>query len=188
MRTFLFTSLLFILLILADGCVNQNEKTLSIQTTTWNQEFKEILPLLGHRNWILVVDKAFPLQNGEGIQVVYTSDSLLRVLDWVLNALNASTHIKPIVYTDAELDYLEPGQVPGIDTYRQSLYALIGEGSHKILHDSVFVKIGKASELFQILVLKTDEVIPYSSVFLELDCRYWGPEQEGQLRDSMLVK
>lgn len=28
----------------------------------WKQQLDRELPLLGHRNWILVVDKAFPMQ------------------------------------------------------------------------------------------------------------------------------
>jgi len=47
------------------------------------------------------------------------------------------------------------------------------------------VKIAKASELFRIVVLKTEQVIPYSSVFLQLDCKYWPAENEKQLRESM---
>jgi hypothetical protein len=43
----------------------------------------------------------------------------------------------------------------------------------------------KAAKLFSITVLKTEEVIPYSSVFLELDCSYWGAEKEKKLRDLM---
>ena len=32
---------------------------------------------------------------------------------------------------------------------------------------------------------KTNEVIPYSSVFIELDCKYWSPEKEKTLRHAM---
>jgi len=28
-------------------------------------------------------------------------------------------------------------------------------------------------------------ILPYTSVFLQMDCAYWGPEQEKQLRDQM---
>ncbi len=151
----------------------------------WQEKLENTLPLLGHRNWILVVDKAFPLQNGAGIAVVYAPDSLLNVLQTVLYSLRKCTHIKPLIYTDAEMDYLDPSEVKGLAAYKESLQELLPEQTEKILHDSVFVKIKKASELFSILVLKTDEVIPYSSVFLELDCKYWTPEQEKSLRMRM---
>jgi len=29
---------------------------------TWQEELERMLPLMGHRNWVLIVDKAFPLQ------------------------------------------------------------------------------------------------------------------------------
>ena len=50
-----------------------------------------------------------------------------------------------------------------------------------ILHDSVFTKINEASKLSKVFVLKTDETIPYSSVFLELDCKYWTDKKENDL-------
>ena len=54
-----------------------------------------------------------------------------------------------------------------------------------ILHDSVFTKLDEASKLFKIVVLKTNETIPYTSVFLQLDCSYWNAEKEKQLREKM---
>lgn len=54
-----------------------------------------------------------------------------------------------------------------------------------ILHDSVFTKLDEASKLCTIVVLKTNETIPYTSVFLQLDCSYWNAEKEKQLREKM---
>jgi hypothetical protein len=54
-----------------------------------------------------------------------------------------------------------------------------------LLHDSVFVKIDSASKLFSVVVLKTEETIAYSSVFIELDCKYWNSDQEKDLRKQM---
>jgi hypothetical protein len=56
------------------------------------------------------------------------------------------------------------------------------------LHDTVFVKMDAAAKLFSITVLKTEEVIPYSSVFIELDCAYWGGDKEQALRKLMKGK
>jgi hypothetical protein len=39
--------------------------------------------------------------------------------------------------------------------------------------------------MFRILIVKTDMIIPYTSVFFELDCGYWNAEAEGRLRGSM---
>jgi len=79
----------------------------------------------------------------------------------------------------------DPGRKLGADTYRTALSGILPGNQKQILHDIVFVEIKKASELFYILVLKSDELIPYSSVFIELDCKYWSPEKEAALRSKM---
>ena len=97
--------------------------------------------------------------------------------------------IKAIIYTDKELGFITQELVPEIENYRKSLAGIIGNSNIQVLlHDSVFVKIDEASKLFKTLVLKTNETIPYSSVFLQLDCKYWSPDQESQLRELMLNK
>jgi len=152
----------------------------------WKDSFREKLNLYGHRNWILVVDKAFPAQTASGIEVITSGEGLLPTLSYVLSETERATHVKPIVYTDRELSFISPDQVPAIDAYRSGLQNLLTEYEvQTILHDSVFVKIDQASKLFKVLVIKTEEVVPYSSVFLELDCRYWSPEQEKLLKQSM---
>jgi D-ribose pyranose/furanose isomerase RbsD len=164
---------------------NQKEAEVTLQSG-WKQELQQQLPLLGHRNWILVVDKAFPLQNADGVITLDTEKPLLDVLNFTLKEIQKASHVKPIIYTDKELGYLDTALVPGIEAYRESLKAIIGEeGVRVLLHDSVFLKIDEASKLFQILVLKTNETIPYSSVFLELDCQYWSPGNETKLRELM---
>jgi hypothetical protein len=45
--------------------------------------------------------------------------------------------------------------------------------------------LDKAAETFRVLVLKTDLALPYTSVFLELDCGYWSPGAERRLREAM---
>ena len=35
------------------------------------------------------------------------------------------------------------------------------------------------------LVLKTNMTIPYTSVFIRLDCKYWTADQEKRLRSKM---
>jgi len=152
----------------------------------WQEQLNSELPLLGHRNWILVVDKAFPAQTASGIKVINTNESLQDVLDFTLQKIDRSLHVKPIIYTDRELQYITPLQVPFIDTYKKELQkTLKGIQPQTMLHDTVFVKIDQASKLFKVLVLKTEETIPYSSVFIQLDCKYWSPEEEIALRELM---
>jgi hypothetical protein len=39
--------------------------------------------------------------------------------------------------------------------------------------------------LYQILILKTTLTIPYTTVFLQLDCGYWSDAAEKRLRHSL---
>lgn len=152
----------------------------------WTKEFGHVLPLLGHRNWILVVDKAYPYQSAPGITYLDTKAPLPEVLGRVVADIKASTHIKPVFYTDRELGFLSEELVPGVDAFRAELkQRLAGADAQTLLHDSVFKKLDEASKLFNVVVLKTECVIPYSSVFIELDCAYWSGDKEKALREKM---
>lgn len=153
---------------------------------TWTEQLSDELSLLGHRNWILVVDKAFPAQSAAGIKVINTGESLQDVLKVTLQKIDRSLHVKPIIYTDKELEFLTPQLVPLVEKYKKDLQkTLKGIEPQTLLHDSVFAKIDQASNLFKVIVLKTEETIPYSSVFLQLDCKYWSSENEKALRALM---
>jgi hypothetical protein len=60
-----------------------------------------------------------------------------------------------------------------------------GRDTETICHDEIIAKLDQSGKLFRILVLKSNLTIPYTSVFLELDCRYWNPDAEERLRRSM---
>ena len=87
----------------------------------WEQKVKEELPLMGHRNWIVIVDSAYPLQSAAGVETIDTGQDQLVVLDFVLDAIKNSRHVRPLVHTDAELQYVPEKEAPGIDQYRQQL-------------------------------------------------------------------
>jgi len=180
-------SLLFLLLALVCSSCDFFVSGKSSNTEkNWKEQLGDELPLLGHRNWILVVDKAFPAQTATGIKVINTGESLQDVLQFTLQKIDRSLHVKPIIYTDKELEYITSAMVPYIGDYKKQLQkTLNGVEPQTLLHDSVFVKIDKASKLFKVIVLKTEETIPYSSVFLQLDCRYWSAEKEQRLREMM---
>ena len=36
----------------------------------WKETLRKELPLLGHRNWIVVADSAYPLQTAPGIETI----------------------------------------------------------------------------------------------------------------------
>jgi hypothetical protein len=152
----------------------------------WTQEFDHLLPLLGHRNWILVVDKAYPYQSAPGITTIDTRTPLLAALERVVVSLKGSAHVKPIYYTDKELGFITEQMAPGVEGYRAELARLLaGTQAQTLPHDSVFAKLAEASKLFNVVILKTEGTIAYSSVFIELDCAYWSADKEKALRDAM---
>lgn len=153
---------------------------------SWQQSLGTAIPLLGHRNWVLVVDKAYPAQSAAGIDVVNTGKELPQVLAETLAQLKKATHVMPVVYQDRELASLNNALFPGVDSFKTAMQQqLAGYAVKHMLHDTVLARIGSTAADFKVLILKTETVIPYSSVFLELDCRYWGPEKERALRNAM---
>ena len=153
-------------------------------TAAWQDSFDEQLQLNGHRNWILVVDKAFPQQ--PGLKIINTNEELIPVLERVLMKIKSSTHVKPVVYNDAELAFITDSLAPGANQYKEDLKKILNNyNPQPLLHDTVFVKMDQSSKLFSITVIKTETVIPYSSVFIQLDCAYWNGDQEKKLREIM---
>lgn len=180
---------LIIAMSMSSSCTSPAGQTNASEANSWKTILSEELPLLGHRNWILVVDKAFPAQNAPGIHVVNTGEELLPVLQYTLDEISKSTHVKPIIFTDQELNFITPEMESRIEPFKNSLKeTLHGANAQTILHESVFSQIDEASKLFKVLVLKTEGTIAYSSVFLQLDCKYWTGENENALRQAMKEK
>lgn len=156
---------------------------------SWTQTFDRTLPLLGHRNWILVVDKAYPSQSAPGIVTIDTRASLPAVLERVKDALAAAPHVRPVYYLDRELDFIDDTLAPGAEAFRRETARILeGAPTQTLLHDSVFSKLDQASKLFTVVVLKTESTLAYSSVFIELDCAYWSADREKALRTRMAHK
>lgn len=153
---------------------------------SWRQRLADQLPLLGHRNWIIVADQAFPELKSPGITYINSGERLLPVLKEVLAMVKAPGHVTPILYRDKELGFITEAQSAGIGAFRDSAKALLaGNPVREMLHDSVFAKLDAAAGLFRVVVVKTDEKLPYTSVLMELDCAYWNGEKEAALRQVM---
>ena len=58
-------------------------------------------------------------------------------------------------------------------------------GHGERLREEIIAKLDEAGKTFHVLVLKTRMTIPYTSVFVRLDCGYWTEEQEKKLREKM---
>lgn len=100
-----------------------------------------------------------------------------------LKHLDRSAHVRPIVHVDSELDYVSNDDAPGIDAFRTDLKELLaGRPIARLPHEQIIGKLDSASQEFSVLVIKTPSLLPYSSVFINLDCGYWSAEAEERLR------
>jgi len=183
---FVFRGICCLLLLAACEPGEKEEKPAADRTMTWEQKLAQELPALGHRNWIVVADAAFPLQISPGIEVVVSGEDHFTVLEKVLRAIDGSRHIRPRIYLDKELTYVTEDLAPGIDACRQKLgEKLKGREVSPILHEELIARLDQVARTFRILMIKTDLTLPYTSVFMELDCGYWKPEAEAKMRERM---
>jgi hypothetical protein len=149
----------------------------------WKARVAEAMPLLGHRNWILIVDSAYPLQTSPGIETIETNANHIEVVRSVLEAIGGSTHVRPLIYMDAELPFVPEGDAAGVAAYRTQIGDLLHSYKVEALpHDKIVADIDAAGKTFRVLVLKTNMTIPYTSVFIRLDCKYWSEDAEKRLR------
>ena len=147
------------------------------------------MPVYGHRNWIVIADSAYPEQSREGIQTIVANADQLEVLKTVLATLAHSKHVTPVIYTDQELGYLEDAEAPGIEAYRKNLGDLLqGKTVDVLEHEKIIQKLDEVSQTFKVLIIKTNMTLPYTSVFLQLDCAYWTPDSESNILRAKMAR
>jgi hypothetical protein len=178
----------------------------------WRAILADRLATFGHRNWIAVVDSAYPAQTSPGVETVVTRAGHLEVVTAVLNQVARARHVAPRVYLDAELEHVPAADAEGVQAYRAALAKLLAaprvappkalDESNptpgapaaaairpvRLPHAEIIDKLDAAGEKFKVLVLKTNLAVPYSSVFIELDCGYWTPAAEQRLREKMTAQ
>ena len=114
---------------------------------------------------------------------MFTGGEHTEVLKKVLHAIGVSTHVRSNVYIDAELKHVAEEDAPGVSAIRMEVMRLLtGKNMRELAHEEIIAGLERAGKLFRILILKSTLAIPYTSVFLELDCGYWSQEAEERLR------
>jgi L-fucose mutarotase/ribose pyranase (RbsD/FucU family) len=152
----------------------------------WQTRLGQILPLMGHRNWIMIVDSAYPLQSSSGVETLETNMGQLEVLRTVLGAIDNSIHVRPIVYMDAELPFVPEKDAPGVTAYREAVKTTLKDHAITSLpHEKIIAKVDEVGKTFHVVILKTTMTVPYTSVFLQLNCKYWSDDAEAQMRKAM---
>jgi len=183
----------------------------------WRAILADRLATFGHRNWIAIVDSAYPAQTSPGVETIVTRAGHLEVVAAVLKQVTRARHVTPRVYLDAELEHVPPADAPGVQGYRVALAKLLADAGKppqsppadspdaspaappaasaaqpirplRLPHAEIIDKLDAAGAKFRVLVLKTNLAVPYSSVFIELDCGYWTPAAEKRLREKMTAQ
>jgi hypothetical protein len=152
----------------------------------WERRLETLLPLYGHRNWIVVADSAYPAQSKPGIETIVSGAGQLEVARKVLDAVNASRHVRANIYLDQELQFVAEKDAPGVTRYRSQLDSLLKDTNKAaMLHEQIIAKLDQVSQVFRVLIIKSDLTIPYTSIFFELGCAYWPADAEERMRQAM---
>lgn len=176
--------LLFAGLFLFGSCI---QKDTVRNQTDWQSVLKEKLPLLGHRNWIVVTDMAYPLQAKKGITTLYARESYVDVLSVVKKMLDHSPHVYAHIHQDKELSYLDEHFCLGINQLKTKIEEVILSSEIKSMeHDQLIARLDSISDLYEVIVIKTGLTKPYTSTFFELDCKYWDTNKQAELNEKIL--
>ena len=151
----------------------------------WERELHALLPLYGHRNWIVVADSAYPAQSKPGIETIVSGAGQLEVARKVADAINASKHVRANIYLDRELAFVPEKDSPGVTAYRKQLDQMFGSSAKELPHEEIIAKLDQVSQVFRVLIIKTELTIPYTTVFFELGCAYWPADAEERMRKAM---
>lgn len=152
----------------------------------WERKLKHLVPVFGHRNWIVVADSAYPAQSNPGIETCLTVEGHIVLLEKIVRLINESDHVRANIYMDAELERVSENDAPGVTDLRMAIDRVLSGQKARILpHEQIIAKLDQSARSFKIAIFKSTVAIPYTSVFLELDCGYWNDKAEKRLRDSL---
>jgi D-ribose pyranose/furanose isomerase RbsD len=152
----------------------------------WESSVNQQVSQLGYRNWIVIAEASFPAHSRNGVSQVNSDAEIPDVVDYVLNALEKTQHVKPNIYLTREMRAVENDVAPGIDVLKDQIKsALHSHEFTEIDQQSLLTLIESAQSSFNVLVIRTSTALPYSSVFLELQPGYWDAESEKQLRQTI---
>ncbi len=133
----------------------------------------------------MVADSAYPAHSSPGVETIVCGSEHIEILRYLLESLSREPHLRPTVHLDSELAFLQESDAPGVLAFRTELRQVIGDAFCEQPHEEIISKLEHASRMFRVLVLKTDTIIPYSSAFLELQCRYWSEDAERRLQIAL---
>jgi D-ribose pyranose/furanose isomerase RbsD len=158
----------------------------SAGSSDWKAVFQSRLSAYGHRNWIVVADSAFPVYADSGIETIVVNEDLPSVLKYVAGAISSSRHVRATVFLDQELQFVDEHDYPGVSGLRRQITDTFAKDQVSgIPHTEVMKQIDEAGKTFRILFIKTTATIPYTSVYMRLDCGYLNDDVDRKIRAAM---
>ncbi len=181
-------SRLFLLLavLLAVAPLQISRAQTAAPATSWRDTITAQLPSLGQGNWIVIADSSYPWSALPGMQTVITGASGLDVLQAVLNSVGQVKNLRPVIYTENEINYVTDKYAAGVTSYRGGLSQAIGTRDKKVSsHDDLVRTINQTAQSLHVLVLKTTQTLPYSTIYIQLENGNWSPEGEKAMKEAM---
>ena len=154
---------------------------------SWDEYLMSQMPLLGHRNWIVIADMAYPLQSGNGITTLYADESYTDVVAKVKKMIDDSPHVFAHIYRDKELSFISEEDMPGVGALKEQMTQICGPEAQSVMHEDLIKRLDEAGKLYSVVIIKTPLTMAYTTTFFELDCAYWGAEKQARL-DAALGK
>ena len=167
----------------------QQKNMVKSEIKDWKSKVESTLNLYGHRNWIVIADAAYPQQSNPAIKTIKIDADQLEAVEFVLQLIEKAKHVDANIIIDKEMAFVPEKDANGIETYRTNLNKLFqGKPVKSMLHEDIIHELDAAAKLFNVLIIKTDLAIPYTSVFFQLECGYWNAEAEKNLRATLITK
>ncbi len=152
----------------------------------WAKTVNQEILKLGNFNWIIIAEPSFSALNRRGITTITVDATSPEVLKQVFSSLESNGHVDGKIYFSKESRFLKESDTPGISFFKlKRNKAINGRKARALDHLALEMLIIEAKEKYNILLIKTNTLLPYSSVFLELESGYWDGESETALRKRM---
>lgn len=165
----------------------QQNNVAKSEVQDWKLEVEKTLKLFGHRNWIVIADGAYPQQSNQAIKTITIEANQLEAVEFVNQLIEKAKHVNANIFVDKEMAFVPEKEAKGIETYRIKLNEVLeGKPVKTMLHEDIIQELDASAKLFNVLIIKTDLAIPYTSVFFQLECGYWNVEAEKNLRTNLL--
>lgn len=154
---------------------------------TWANTIKQEILKLGNFNWIIIAEPTFSNFKPKGITTLTIDASSPEVIKQVFNIIERNGHVDGKIYFSKESRFLTEKQTPGITQFKTKRdKALSGRKTRALNHAALEILLIEAKQKHRILIIKTNTLLPYSSVFIELESGYWHSESETALRKPMI--